>query len=55
MITAMDHVQRAAPPASEERLRRFYVDILGMPFRATAASTARTRSATAWRSWSRSD
>ncbi|MER5835998.1 VOC family protein [Streptomyces sp. NPDC002130] len=30
MITALDHVQLAAPPGSEERLRAFYVDTLGM-------------------------
>ncbi|MFC5217704.1 VOC family protein [Streptomyces coerulescens] len=30
MITAVDHVQLAAPPGSEERLRRYYVDALGM-------------------------
>ncbi|MFF7790058.1 VOC family protein [Streptomyces sp. NPDC007991] len=30
MITALDHVQLAAPPGSEERLRVYYVDVLGM-------------------------
>lgn len=30
MLTALDHVQLAAPPGSEERLRAFYVGILGM-------------------------
>ncbi|MER7478584.1 VOC family protein [Streptomyces sp. NPDC126510] len=30
MITALDHVQLAAPPGSEERLRAFYVKALGM-------------------------
>ncbi|MGI5376029.1 glyoxalase [Streptomyces sp. CA-251387] len=30
MITAVDHVQLAAPPGSEERLRAYYVDVLGM-------------------------
>ncbi|MFF5371227.1 VOC family protein [Streptomyces sp. NPDC013187] len=30
MITALDHVQLAAPPGSEERLRAYYVDVLGM-------------------------
>ncbi|MEV1061728.1 VOC family protein [Streptomyces sp. NPDC050263] len=30
MLTAVDHVQLAAPPGSEDRLRRFYVDALGM-------------------------
>ncbi|MFG1668674.1 VOC family protein [Streptomyces sp. Y7] len=30
MITAVDHVQLAAPPGSEERLRTYYVDVLGM-------------------------
>ena len=30
MLTALDHVQLAAPPGSEDRLRAFYVDILGM-------------------------
>ncbi|WP_329218063.1 glyoxalase [Streptomyces sp. NBC_01485] len=30
MITAVDHVQLAAPPGSEDRLRRFYGDVLGM-------------------------
>ncbi|MEU0892882.1 VOC family protein [Streptomyces massasporeus] len=30
MITAVDHVQLAAPPGSEELLRAYYVDVLGM-------------------------
>ena len=30
MITAVDHVQLAAPPGSEERLRTYYTDALGM-------------------------
>ncbi|MGW8633509.1 VOC family protein [Streptomyces sp. NPDC055793] len=30
MITAVDHVQLAAPPGSEESLRAFYTDVLGM-------------------------
>ncbi|MER6108708.1 VOC family protein [Streptomyces hirsutus] len=30
MITGLDHVQLAAPPGSEERLRAYYVDVLGM-------------------------
>ncbi|GAA3978965.1 VOC family protein [Streptomyces plumbiresistens] len=30
MITAVDHVQLAAPPGSEERLRAYYVGVLGM-------------------------
>ncbi|MFJ8634157.1 glyoxalase [Streptomyces sp. NPDC093568] len=30
MITAVDHVQLAAPPGSEERLRTYYVEVLGM-------------------------
>jgi catechol 2,3-dioxygenase-like lactoylglutathione lyase family enzyme len=30
MITAVDHVQLAAPPGSEDRLRTYYVDVLGM-------------------------
>jgi catechol 2,3-dioxygenase-like lactoylglutathione lyase family enzyme len=30
VITALDHVQLAAPPGSEERLRAYYVDVLGM-------------------------
>lgn len=30
MITAVDHVQLAAPPGSEEQLRTYYVDVLGM-------------------------
>lgn len=30
MITAVDHVQLAAPPGSEERLRTYYTDVLGM-------------------------
>ncbi|MEU5363428.1 VOC family protein [Streptomyces sp. NPDC005925] len=30
MISTVDHVQLAAPPGSEERLRTFYVDVLGM-------------------------
>lgn len=30
MLTALDHVQLAAPPGSEDRMRRFYVGTLGM-------------------------
>ncbi|MFD9412476.1 VOC family protein [Streptomyces sp. NPDC059989] len=30
MLTAVDHVQLAAPPGSEDRLRVFYTDVLGM-------------------------
>ncbi|WP_069768605.1 VOC family protein [Streptomyces sp. LUP30] len=30
MIAAVDHVQLAAPPGSEDLLRPFYVDVLGM-------------------------
>ncbi|MEV0277695.1 VOC family protein [Streptomyces sp. NPDC050610] len=30
MITALDHIQLAAPPGREDRLRAFYVDTLGM-------------------------
>ncbi|QOV37828.1 glyoxalase [Streptomyces ferrugineus] len=30
MITAVDHVQLTAPPGSEERLRTYYVGVLGM-------------------------
>lgn len=30
MITAVDHVQLAAPPGSEERLRTYYAAALGM-------------------------
>lgn len=30
MITAVDHVQLAAPPGSEGRLRAYYTDVLGM-------------------------
>ncbi|EFE68996.1 glyoxalase [Streptomyces sp. NWU49] len=30
MITAVDHVQLAAPPGSEERLRGYYTAVLGM-------------------------
>ncbi|MET7484257.1 VOC family protein [Streptomyces sp. NPDC005538] len=30
MLTAVDHVQLAAPPGSEDALRRYYVDTLGM-------------------------
>lgn len=30
MITAVDHVQLAAPPGWEERLRAYYVGVLGM-------------------------
>ncbi|MFF0305170.1 glyoxalase [Streptomyces sp. NPDC004562] len=30
MISAVDHVQLAAPPGSEDRLRAYYVDDLGM-------------------------
>lgn len=30
MITAVDHVLLAAPPGTEDRLRAYYVDVLGM-------------------------
>ncbi|MFC3572836.1 VOC family protein [Streptomyces yaanensis] len=30
MLTAVDHVQLAAPPGSEYLLRAYYVDVLGM-------------------------
>jgi catechol 2,3-dioxygenase-like lactoylglutathione lyase family enzyme len=30
MLTAVDHVQLAAPPGSEDRLRTYYVNALGM-------------------------
>ncbi|MFJ5265954.1 VOC family protein [Streptomyces sp. NPDC088387] len=30
MIMSLDHVQLAAPPGSEDRLRAFYVGVLGM-------------------------
>lgn len=30
MITGVDHVQLAAPPGSEERLRAYYTGVLGM-------------------------
>ncbi|MFC9299090.1 VOC family protein [Streptomyces sp. NPDC057011] len=30
MLTAVDHVQLAAPPGSEDRLRTYYTDVLGM-------------------------
>ncbi|MFI2434800.1 glyoxalase [Streptomyces sp. NPDC018693] len=30
MIVAVDHVQLAAPPGSEDRLRAYYVTVLGM-------------------------
>ncbi|MEY9841831.1 VOC family protein [Streptacidiphilus sp. EB103A] len=30
MIIAIDHVQLAAPPGSEDALRRYYADILGL-------------------------
>jgi hypothetical protein len=30
MLAAVDHVQLAAPPGSESRLRAYYVDVLGM-------------------------
>ncbi|WP_460073402.1 VOC family protein [Streptomyces sp. YKOK-I1] len=30
MITAVDHVQLAAPPGTEDLLRLFYTDVLGM-------------------------
>ncbi|PWI46027.1 VOC family protein [Streptomyces sp. ICBB 8177] len=30
MITALDHVQLAAPPGSEDNLRAYYRDVLGM-------------------------
>ena len=30
MLTAIDHVQLAAPPGSEDALRAYYIDVLGM-------------------------
>ncbi|MEV6729559.1 MULTISPECIES: VOC family protein [unclassified Streptomyces] len=30
MLTAVDHVQLAAPPGSEDRLRAYYTHVLGM-------------------------
>ncbi|MGR4883389.1 VOC family protein [Streptomyces sp. LARHCF249] len=30
MLTAVDHVQLAAPAGSEDRLRAYYTDVLGM-------------------------
>jgi catechol 2,3-dioxygenase-like lactoylglutathione lyase family enzyme len=30
MITAVDHILLAAPPGSEDRLRAYYADVLGM-------------------------
>ncbi|MET8943103.1 VOC family protein [Streptomyces sp. NPDC004542] len=30
MLVAVDHVQLAAPPGSEDQLRAYYVDVLGM-------------------------
>ncbi|PZG89539.1 glyoxalase [Streptomyces sp. NTH33] len=30
MLSAVDHVQLAAPPGSEDQLRTYYVDVLGM-------------------------
>jgi hypothetical protein len=30
MLAALDHVQLAAPPGSEDRLRAYYADALGM-------------------------
>ncbi|MET8247078.1 VOC family protein [Streptomyces sp. NPDC005202] len=30
MLTAVDHVQLAAPPGSQDALRAYYVDVLGM-------------------------
>ncbi|MGX1475305.1 UNVERIFIED_CONTAM: hypothetical protein RKD50_004113 [Streptomyces canus] len=30
MLAAVDHVQLAALPGSEDRLRAYYVDVLGM-------------------------
>ncbi|MFI9648963.1 VOC family protein [Streptomyces sp. NPDC052040] len=30
MLTAVDHVQLAAPPGSEDLLRAYYADVLGM-------------------------
>ncbi|MEU1199536.1 VOC family protein [Streptomyces sp. NPDC005813] len=30
MLAAVDHVQLAAPPGSEDRLRAYYVGVLGM-------------------------
>ncbi|MFF2922000.1 glyoxalase [Streptomyces celluloflavus] len=30
MITGLDHIQLAAPPGTEDALRAYYVDLLGM-------------------------
>lgn len=30
MLAAVDHVQLAAPPGSEDALRAYYTDVLGM-------------------------
>ncbi|MBF9067807.1 VOC family protein [Streptacidiphilus fuscans] len=30
MIVALDHVQLAAPPGTEDTLRAFYIDVLGL-------------------------
>lgn len=30
MLTAVDHVQLAAPPGSEDLLRAYYIGVLGM-------------------------
>lgn len=30
MLTAVDHVQLAAPPGTEGRLRAYYTEVLGM-------------------------
>ncbi|MFI8390806.1 VOC family protein [Streptomyces sp. NPDC085540] len=30
MLTAVDHVQLAAPPDAEDKLRAYYTDVLGM-------------------------
>ncbi|WP_369212065.1 VOC family protein [Streptomyces flavofungini] len=40
MLTAVDHVQLAAPPGSEALLRAFYGDVLGMTEEAKPAALA---------------
>lgn len=58
MLTAVDHVQLAAPPGSEDALRAYYVDILGMTeipkpvvlAARGAAGSGRGRSSSTWAS-----
>ncbi|MFD4409724.1 VOC family protein [Streptomyces sp. NPDC058476] len=40
MLVGVDHVQLAAPPGSEDRLRSYYVDVLGMTEIAKPAALA---------------